>query len=248
MSVDYSGSILKLDRAETHINEIDFIVYHFLRNHDFTITQKLDFGTDKFGFEIALNRMPPISINPILGDAVHNLRASLDLCVSAVAAARGGNIDNTYFPFSKFGGQDSENMIARRAKEAGEVAMQICREIKPYSGGNDALWGLHQADIADKHKALIVTAAFGAFGVRYLPKGVRRSMDIEAKIHYLNLDPTFVAAPGGYEFDRPDQFGLSVDVVFPEAGPLAGYPVVATLYALLGDVRWIVEQFQKRCP
>lgn len=208
----------------------------------------MDFQSQQFGFEVALNEMPPTEINPILGDAIHNLRAALDLCVSAIASARGGNVEKTAFPFAKFGGDKVEKKIVHDVHEAGDEAMQVCRDIKPYPGGNDALWGLHQADIADKHRSLIVTAAMGSFGIRYLPKAPSRPVEFDIDIHYLGLESNFVPAPKGSEFETPAQFGLSIQVVFPIDGPLAGYPVVPTLYALLADVRWIVQQFQLRCP
>ena len=246
--VDYSGALLKLQRAETHIREVDFLVYHFLRRHNYRISQKADFQNGQFGFEVALNEMPPVEISPVLGDAIHNLRSALDVCVTANAASHGGDKESSYFPFAKHGGKDIELMIRKRAGEAGDEAMQICREAKPYPGGNDALWGLHKADIADKHQTIIVTAAFASFQVKFVPPSPRRPISIEAPIYYLGLEPSFVPSPEGCEFQHPSEFGLSVQVVFPIDGPMAGYPVVATLYELLTEVRWLVEQFQARCP
>jgi hypothetical protein len=126
--------------------------------------------------------------------------------------------------------------------------MQVCREQKPYPGGNDALRGLHEADIMDKHQSIVATAALGTFDVQFLPKAPHRPVGFEVDIHYLSLEPYFVPAPEGSEGDTPAKFGLSVQIVFPANGPLAGHPVVQTLYALLDHVRFVVSQFQERCP
>ena len=246
--VDYSGALLKLQRAQTHIREVDFLVYYFLRRHNYHIRMKTDLETGEFGFEISLNEMPPIEISPFLGDALHNLRSALDICITANVAARGGDTESSYFPFAKHGGRDIEALIVKRAGGAGDEAMKICREAKPYPGGNEALWGLHKADITDKHQSIIVTAAFGSFRVKFVPPSTRRPISIEAPVYYLGLEPSFVPGPEGCEFEMPSELGLAVDVVFPANGPMAGYPIVATLYELLGDVDWIVRQFQERCP
>ena len=245
-SVDYSGAWLKLQRAEVHIGEVDFLIFQFLRRHTYKISQKVDLNSGEAGFEISLKELPPISISGALGDAVHNLRAALDLAISAIAASRGKRVDQTYFPFAK-DRTEIESMIAKRAGMAGDEAMQICRELKPYQGGNDALWGLHQADITDKHRALIVAAAIGDFRYRLLPNGPDGGVTIETRIHDLSLEPYLVPAIEGREFQHPFELGLSIDIVFPVDGALAGYPVVATAYELLRMVRGILEKFEARC-
>lgn len=103
-----------------------------------------DYQTGKHGFEVELKKAPPVEIAGLIGDAVHNLRASLDHLISACARARGERIDNTYFPFAKIPAE-IERRIADRAGAAGKVAMDFCRESKPYKGGNDVLYGLSRS-------------------------------------------------------------------------------------------------------
>lgn len=245
--IDYSGALLKIDRAEKHIRDLDFLIFCFLRRQPYRIRQIADLQGGRFGYEISLKEMPPIEISGVLGDAIHNLRASLDLAISAIALSLGNDIDKTYFPFAKFA-DDIEKMIRNRAGNAGDEAMQICREQRPYSTGNEALWGLHQADIADKHQTLIVAPAIGDFRFQLLPSSGNNAVQIDSEIRYLSVEPSFVPSPNGREFEHPSEIDLSVNIVFPEGRPLAGYPVVATLNELLRIVREIVERFRSRCP
>lgn len=245
--VDYSSARLKIERAQAHIREVDFLIHTYLRRRAYRIAQKTDFDTGKFGFEIALNEMPPIEISAFLGDAIHNLRTALDHLISAVVAEEGGNLESSYFPFAR-DREDIEKMIARRAKDASEEAKQICREMQPYPGGNDALYGLHKADITDKHQSLIVASAIGNFQYRLLPRSTGPDVTVQTNISYLSKEAYFVPSPEGREFEHPFEIGLSIEIVFPENGPLGGYPVVATLNELLRIVQDVTRIFGKRCP
>lgn len=245
--VDYSSALLKIERALVHIRELDFLVYTYLRRRTYRIVQKIDFETEKHGFEITLEERPPADTSLHLGDAIHNLRTALDHTISAIAAANGQPIDGTYFPFAR-DRSAIEKMIRNRAGLAGEVAMQICRELKPYPGGNDALWGLHCADIADKHQAIIPTAAYGNFQFRLLPNSHQGGVRIEVPTYPLGDEPYFVPAVEGREYEHPSEIGLGLNVIFPLGGPLGGYPIVSTLYELHRLVGDATRQFQERIP
>jgi hypothetical protein len=242
---DYSGALLKVERAEVHISELDFLLFTYLRRRPYCIVQKMDFETEEFGFEITLTERPPATAALLLGDALHNLRAALDHTISAIAAAGGHPIEKTFFPFAS-SSATIEQAIKKGVALAGEEAMNICRGLSPYPGGNDALWGLHAADIADKHRAIIPGAAYGNFQFRLLPNSNQQGVGIEVPIHPLGDEPYFVPGINGREHETPSEIGLSLDVIFPTNGPLGGYPMVATLFELRRLVLEAIGEFQKR--
>ncbi len=246
-TVDYSGALLKLERAEAHIADLDFLIFTYLRRQAYKIAQIVDLETGKAGFEITLKELPPAIMSGVLGDAIHNLRAALDITISAIALARGERIDRTYFPFAKFR-DDIDGMIEKRASAAGDEAMQICRELCPYKGGNDALWALHQTDIIDKHQTLIVGAAVGDFRYGLLPQGPANKIYMDAFCHHLSLEPYFVPGIEGREFEHPFEIGLSVEIVLPASAPEGGKPVIAVLNEFRRVVSGVIQQFQARCP
>ena len=96
--VDYSGALLKLQRAETHIGEVDYLVFRYLRQNPYRIRQEADFGSGKYGFYISLTKRLPPEISGAIGDAVHNLRATLDYLIAACAIAVGKSPNDTAFP------------------------------------------------------------------------------------------------------------------------------------------------------
>jgi hypothetical protein len=203
--------------------------------------------TGKAGFEITLKEMPPAIVSAVLGDAIHNLRAALDIAVSAIARARGKRFDQTYFPFATFP-DDIDRMIKKRATAAGDEAMQICRELKPYQGGNDALWGLHQADIIDKHRTLIVGVAVGDFRYSLLPQGPSGRVHMDVFCHHLSLESHFVPGIEGRELQHPFELGLTVEIVLPVGAPESGKPVIAVLNEFSRVADEVIERFQNRCP
>jgi hypothetical protein len=245
--VDYSSALLKVERAHLHVTKLDFLLYTYLRRHAYRIVQKIDYQTGKHGFEITLKEQPPVGAALLLGDAIHNFRAALDHTISAVAAANGHAMDETRFPFAK-SAANIEQAIKRGAALAGDTAMQICRELKPYPGGNEALWGLHTADIADKHRSIIPAAAYGNFQFRLLPNSHQPGIGMEVPIYPLGDEPNFIPAIEGREHEHPSELGLSLNVIFPNDGPLGGYPMVATLYEVGRLVQCVVDEFRKRVP
>jgi hypothetical protein len=99
------------------------------------------------------------------GDCLHNLRSALDCLAVALVVENGFTSDDdvrsTQFPVHW-----SAADMATNAKtsaffgRAGPVAEKYVRQVEPYRGGKgDALWRLHQLDILDKHRAIILVGS-----------------------------------------------------------------------------------------
>lgn len=65
-----------------------------------------------------------------------------------------GPFDYVYFPFSKSEERYHERKVIK-LKGAKKVAIDVMDQIKPYKGGNDVLWRLHQLNNIDKHRLLL---------------------------------------------------------------------------------------------
>ena len=92
---------------------------------------------------------------PVVGDAIHNLRAALSYAFFSVLPI---NVDSKQFPVR----DTREKFIwamkgGLKKRGAPNVLLEtIVDRIQPYKGGNgDALWCLHRLNIADKHRLLI---------------------------------------------------------------------------------------------
>jgi hypothetical protein len=93
----------------------------------------------------------------LVGDIVHNLRASLDHLACALVIAGGGAVQRqTCFTIA-----DSEaafnKSVSTALLGATPQARGAVRMLKPYSGGTELLHQLHALDIADKHRGILIT-------------------------------------------------------------------------------------------
>lgn len=246
-NVDYSAALAKLHRAQTHIRDADFEIFRWLRRHPYQIRKELNFNTGKHGFYISLTEPIPRKTSLIVGDAVHCLRSALDHIISACAIAQGRSPNDTAFPIVTDRDQ-FEKRVKDKARKAGALAVEQVRYLKPYPGGDGRLVGLHQLDMIDKHRTLLVVAGAGDFRTRYLPRANHPQFEVEDSIYLLGDTEQFVPAPEGRESDTPFEIGLSVEVVFGADGPMEGQPCVRSLNAMSDAVADAIALFQERCP
>jgi hypothetical protein len=113
----------------------------------------------------------------ITGDAVHNLRSALDLLAWALYARRTkGKGTHIYFPIFETP-KKYKSGSERKVEGISEADIEAITLLKPYKGGNDHLWGLHELDITDKHRLLITPViAVGRVGIHVSAEFVEREM------------------------------------------------------------------------
>jgi hypothetical protein len=115
-----------------------------------------------------------------------------------------------------------DRMIKSRGfDKAGPEAVQLMKELKPYSGGNAALRAIHDLNIRDKHKMLIVHPIRAASPI----------IDTQAP-------------GGGIAFVGDPNKPSSIDVSFPDDCALAGKDLLPTLHELVKLTASIVERFK----
>jgi hypothetical protein len=158
----------------------------------------------------------------IIGDVIHNARTALDLMASELARRSGESDKDVYFPFANASDKLDQVIKNRNFDRAGQDAVKLLKAFKPYRGGNTALRALHDLDVQDKHKMLIVTS---------------KRMNIQVA--------------GSYNIDDPAQSDVAVvkfdvDYLFPEDGEtFSGLNVIETLKELVQLVHGIIEAFSR---
>jgi hypothetical protein len=101
---------------------------------------------------------PPRSLNVEIGAYLNTIRSSLDILASTLAARYSiCASEDAYFPISK-----SEAAFRRPGTRAAQFVSGLppaersrLEALKPYRGGNEDLWSLHQLDITRKHRRLL---------------------------------------------------------------------------------------------
>ena len=179
----------------------------------------------------------------IIGDAIHNLRSALDLAICELVAK-----DTRWckFPFHP----TAEKLISAVTKGAIKVSGPavvdaIINIIKPYKGGNDLLYALHDADIDDKHRLLIPAVSSVTVPFKTIRYG-HFCIDGDESAWTVNRDNT-EAKP----MDLPDDFQIeyngepTFDVTFGEACALGHKPVIPTLHQLSQAVAGVIDELEK---
>jgi hypothetical protein len=117
-------------------------------------------------YYVTANPVPAI-INAETGSVINSIRTSLDLLASTLAARNGHpGSRHVYFPVCKslvdFQNGKSGGMAKIKLLSAADQA--TIASLKPYKGGDDLLYALHDLDIMRKHRRLV--------GVVPFPRGV----------------------------------------------------------------------------
>ena len=156
----FVGTELKIVRAKSHIRELENQLVDYVKSKPFKVVIESEDGGSNHLWTLRVKHDIPMIFAAIIGDVIHNLRASLDLLATELVEHAGQDAKNVYFPF----GNDAdglEKMIKKiRIDKAGQGVVDIVRDLKPYTGGNKLLRSLHDLDIIDKHKSLVPVAHY----------------------------------------------------------------------------------------
>ncbi len=153
------GPSVKNQRAKHHIYELDAEIQAFLQSDPYRIFSEEETDSGDKIWRVNVRQQPPSRWSAIIGDAIHNLRSALDLLVYQLVLANNASpTDATSFPVFKSVAHFEAGGLGK-VKGVSATAERMIRELKPYQGGNEALWRLHRLDIADKHHLLLATGA-----------------------------------------------------------------------------------------
>ena len=157
---------VKIKRANHHIKDLEIQISKFIGSGPYKTVGKLD--TDGRA-TYRLSGVQPIDpiIPVIVGDVIHNLRASLDYLVCALwSRTNRGECERIQFPCPS--AREYKTTGLGNIKGMGKDAIDAIGKIEPYEGGKgEILWRLHRLSIIDKHR-LPVTIVGGNLGM-HLP-------------------------------------------------------------------------------
>lgn len=159
----FTASYTKLERARRFIAELGLECQAYLDGNNAKAFIDPSQNPPQITMECnGVGEMP----GAIVGDAVHNIRSSLDLMASELARIRDKNPNDVYFPFAA----SEDDLLANKKfvtfkKKAGDDCAELLLSLKPYRGGNDLLRALHELDNQDKHSSLILMP--GKFGITF---------------------------------------------------------------------------------
>ena len=210
MGAIFRDSRAKLANALKYIEEVDAGLRAYDSSGHTSVT--LDW---KGGMTLTRNEIP-FTVNSTLGDAIHNMRAALDLMAAELARINGKSDSKVYFPFSNSKDELQGQIDEKNFDRAGEDAIALLKTFEPYKGGNERLRAIHDLDVRDKHKSIITTLV--------VAKDINFSYDRTNALYQV------IPASGTNYHGFLD-------------GPLAGKPLIKTSNELVELVDGIIETF-----
>ena len=237
---------LKVQWANRYIQEFDAKFKTFRQQANFG----LRIYRDGDGIQCFEGSAPdtPIVFALLIGDAIHNLRASLDHFTSGVV---GLESRTAYFPFhgtvEQFDACAKKRLINEKWPGLGD---HIVSELKPYEAGNYPLWALNKLDVIDKHKLIIP-----AIGLAQIRTGAL--VDKERNNHIAGMTLTVgeggrlvgIATDGNFEIEG--EVETFYDIFFPKGSLFEGEPVLKTLANLsqvVDETFTALERFMSANP
>ena len=150
----------KIVRANKHINDLKELIKALASSY--VVAEEVDSQTGHRAITYALPEDQPLSkwlrdSALVLGDATHNLRSALDHAWYELIAAADPSLVNSSTKFLVRDTRAELESALRRTKidvVAPALHNLILGKIKPYKGGDGAIWTLNQLNNWDKHRLL----------------------------------------------------------------------------------------------
>jgi hypothetical protein len=253
------GASLKIDRAVKHIIELEAL---FRKQRPFTYVLETNINTGQKATFAKRNETIANESAIIIGDVIHNLRASIDHAywdATNAFAKSEGEKKNIQFPITPTEKAFSESFIPGLPSRVSEAFVQALISLKPYreDGGNQALCAIHDLDIIDKHKLLIPTGNY----TRITSEIIQREVPdfpgglLDCGAGNCHRDVVWNIPPMNRKQRRARRFPKSgifeqelrvpVDIVFAVEGFVNSKSVIPTLHHIVDVARETVEVISK---
>ena len=242
---------LKLRRAARHLDELGQDIGAFLGRKPFALViEQPDWWTASWpihAWTIRIREAVPHDLSAIIGDAIHNLRAALDLLACDLVRLNGKSDKGVQFPFSADAADLPHQIKSKNLNRAAPDVVRLLTSLKPYRGGNLALRAVHDLDIQDKHQALIPVANFVEAPGGTMMIGGRANLIPNWESKVTHDGQVLVMMPVMGNLSLGDEIAAKFALIFGENDVLAGREVVEALHSLMELVAGIVKSFETLC-
>lgn len=259
------GPRAKIERAKKHVRELETALGDLTisqSTHPKVIVTEDDPETGNLLYKVAHVPDVPVEVAAIAGDAIHNLRSSLDLLMSQLIERRTGKPGTRYYPT----GGNQKLFEARCGAEikpcVHQDALKLVRSSEAYRGGKgEAAWRVHRLDIEDKHRVIYElgfnltsqTLSMPAMdlGDSWTPEQAtefnRMTGEMMDTLFWRPADRLFPLKDGDILFsgtqNPTNDPKFRLDVAFGQPKIVQGQPVLPTLTQLGQAIEAMVESF-----
>ncbi|HBC3807719.1 TPA: hypothetical protein KD846_000418 [Vibrio alginolyticus] len=234
----FESAILKIERAKKHINDLHDLCSIYVDSNFCELWVEKDEESGSYFLRLAQTKKPPMDIPLIIGDAVHNLRSSLDIAYCELIRDIAG-IPLTPKTQIKIANTRKE-LVSSLTKGKGilvsrpDIAEVIATTLRPYKEGNEGslLHALHDLNITDKHIILIPIFCPSKAEITNIKMG---SVTIGKLVAEIGPNGVLNIAQMGWDVTdfSFDSQSVSFSVLFGKDQPLSGKPVISELRNLV---------------
>jgi hypothetical protein len=249
------GPKLKIERAKSHIRDLVERDAEFFSGPDGPpyIIRREPYDKDPAQecFKVKMIREIDAEFPIIIGEVIHNLRSALDhLTVILGELNCCANTRQIHFPVGRDKAHFELPETQKKIKALSPDAQSMIRGLKPYKGGNDLLWAMHECSLVDKHNSLISVAVSRQGG----PVGSLRLSTLQEGYNYISVpqwnafdkEAIVLTFPKGATVESDDSLGIILSLSFREIDVIKGKSVIATLKQFVDLTKNIVSAFERR--
>ena len=246
----------KIKRANKNLADLNVLVNDFRDSKGYEVVIDRDTKARQKIHRLRINKEPPPSWGPVVGDILYDLRSALDHLACDLVRAGGGTCDSTTeFPIAK--NRKAFESRLGSVKGARIKSLKVLRAHKPYSGGNDLLWTLHQLNRVEKHRFPLVifarprSLAFtfhpSQLGVPTVPE-LRVAYFLSAEERARVLKDGDILGEEPLNDESPFHTEPIIEIAFGEPDMVRSEPMLDTLHDISGTVERVVESFAPLLP
>lgn len=230
----------KLERAREHIEALDAEIDAFIKSKPFSFEKEINAeGTHQI-HRLKVTATPDRRLPLILGDAVHNLRATLDYLICQLVLAKDSKADcsGSQFPILRNETDWKQRYVKRMIDGVDDDPLKIVKGFQPYHYGDTyhehVFWGLAVLSNRDKHRTLNINRM-----------GFKAHLRPGWEVEMFNEGDVFVTAYTIPLADNPDETFVPTlvgELTFGEGGELVnrepvriGTPYLWQVYELIRD-------------
>ena len=148
---------IKVERAKTHLIELNRVVEAFLASTPYTVVKRADPQTGKHGYEMAQVAGVPSTITAVFGDVLQNLRSALDhLANQLLLVNLRAERTNQEFNFPICGDLSKHEALFQGKPKLRGDAWRALQALRAYRGGSGhQFWVLNRLNNIDKHRLML---------------------------------------------------------------------------------------------
>jgi len=237
---DFTGINAKLKRAEENIFYLDEQISLFFQEGDYAVLPKDDREEFLKAIQYHRNRIIPPRFSVLAGEILHHLRSCFDHITWHFSV--GITKEHTWIDFPVLRNRPSNSNDRRSFKRKVELIQntdtrRLIETLQPYNASNpvdDPLWVIHDFDIVDKHRELVLSVPSGSV---FFPTDMKPIIENYQRVH-----PEFDAVEVARQFQG---YGTLMPYIsFRDFGGRNFRPVIPGLVELFNYTLGAIKQFE----